>query len=164
MKRGTIAVTWNESNYKNLLYENITYGNQISIIDDRDFKRYNIGMGYIRGQELGRELGIEGSFSWLQEINYAIHKIYPGQVLPYHRDHYVRYKEIHGIIDPNSIERIILFLEDWKPGQILGIENEILSNWNAGNWVSWQGEAVHMAANLGHNDRYTLQITGYNRA
>lgn len=163
MKRGNIVATWQESDYKELSYENITYGKQISIVDERDFQRYNIGMGYVRSHNLGENLGITDNFEWLTDINYAVHKIYPGQVLPYHKDHYIRYKEIYGITNSDSIERIILFLENWKIGQILGIEDTIISNWNAGDWVSWQGETVHMAANLGHEIRYTLQITGHQR-
>jgi hypothetical protein len=138
MKRGNISVTWEKNTFENLEYENITYGNQISILDSEDFKRYNIGMGYVRGQELGEKFNIQTQFDWLKGINYAVHKIYPGQVLPYHRDHYLRYKEVYKVADPDNIERIILFLEDWKLGQLIAIEDKIVSNWSSGDWVSWQ--------------------------
>jgi len=32
-------------------------------------------------------------------------------------------------------------------------------NWKAGDYVLWKNDAIHMAANLGLESRYTAQIT-----
>ena len=161
IEQGRIAVTWNPNDFKNLNYERITYGNQVAMVSADDFDFYNIAMDYTRDEKIAKQLGIETEFDHLKNKTYAIHKIKPGHVLPFHSDHYVRYKQVFGVESADSIKRIIVFLEDWHRGQLLEIEDVVIVNWRAGEWVMWTGEAVHMAANLGHNDRYTLQITGH---
>lgn len=161
IEQGRIAVTWNPEDFKNLSYERITYGNQVAMVSADDFDFYNIAMDYTKDLEISKILGIEKEFEHLKDKTYAIHKIKPGHVLPFHADHYVRYKQVFSIESADNIKRIIVFLEDWHRGQLLEIEDVVIVNWRAGEWVMWTGEAVHMAANLGHNDRYTLQITGH---
>lgn len=161
IEQGRISVSWNPIDFKKLEYERITYGNQVAVISEDDFNLYNIAMDYTRDSNIPKILNVELEFDYLKNKTYAIHKIYPGHVLPFHSDHYVRYKEIFGITSTNNIKRIIIFLEDWFRGQFLEIEDTVITNWKAGQWVMWSGEAVHLAANLGHNDRYTLQITGH---
>lgn len=80
-------------------------------------------------------------------------------IIPHHRDTYSYYKKLFNIYDTSTINRAILFLEDWRPGHIFEIENTIISNWRAGHYVLWSGDAIHMAANLGTEPRYTVQIT-----
>jgi hypothetical protein len=58
-----------------------------------------------------------------------------------------------------SISRAVIFLEDWKPGHIFEIEGNLLSNWKAGEYILWQYDTEHMAANLGIEPRYTAQLT-----
>ena len=60
-----------------------------------------------------------------------------------------------------TIYRAILFLEDWKPGHYAEYNYQPLVDWRVGDCVVWQYDAPHMAANLGLNPRYTLQITGH---
>jgi hypothetical protein len=80
-------------------------------------------------------------------------------ILPHHRDSYEYYKKIFNIKNNMSISRAVIFLEDWKPGHIFEIEGNLLSNWKAGEYVLWQYDAEHMAANLGIEPRYTAQLT-----
>lgn len=80
-------------------------------------------------------------------------------ILPYHRDTYSYYKKIFDIKDSSIINRAVIFLEDWKPGHIFEIEGKSISNWIAGQYVLWNNDALHMAANLSISPRYTVQIT-----
>lgn len=80
-------------------------------------------------------------------------------ILPYHQDTYSYYRNLFNITDPSTIYRAIIFLEDWKPGHYFEIENTPIVQWKAGQWVMWNYDAPHMAANLGLNPRYTVQIT-----
>jgi hypothetical protein len=80
-------------------------------------------------------------------------------ILPYHRDTYSYYKNLFDITDNLSIWRAVIFLEDWKPGHIFEIENTPITNWKAGEYVLWQYDSEHMAANLGLDPRYTAQLT-----
>lgn len=80
-------------------------------------------------------------------------------ILPTHRDTFSYYKKLFNIQNNDSVWRAIIFLEDWKPGHVFEIENQPITKWQAGEWVLWQYDAEHMAANLGLDPRYTAQIT-----
>ena len=54
-----------------------------------------------------------------------------------------------------------MLLEDWKPGHYLEVNGKPYVNWLAGKTVEWYYDVPHMAANIGLEDRYTLQITGH---
>lgn len=79
--------------------------------------------------------------------------------LPYHSDLYKKYIEINKLSNPSSIARAVVFLEDWQPGHILEIDGSPISQWHAGDYVIWNYDTPHMAANLGIVPRYTAQIT-----
>ena len=81
--------------------------------------------------------------------------------LPNHKDHFVTYKEKFKIEDPMTIWRSIVFLEDWKPGHYFEVNQKANTSWKAGDWVAWQYDTEHAAGNIGLEDRYTLQITGW---
>lgn len=107
--------------------------------------------------------------SWTQNIiNYLgfnlagsiYYKMTSGKILPYHKDAYIKYISYHKIKDVQKIHRAIIFLEDWKPGHIFEIDGYPIYNYKAGTYVIWQYDTPHMAANLGLENRYTLQITG----
>ena len=97
----------------------------------------------------------------LQHAAVALHRMRPGRYLPLHVDLYGAYKRINDISD-QSITRMIVFLEDHKPGHMLDIDGDVICHWQAGDWVSWQDDTIHAAYNMGTDDRYTLQITGHN--
>ena len=80
--------------------------------------------------------------------------------LPAHRDHYLTYQKLFNVAIPQTICRCIVFLEDWAPGHYFDIEEHGISNWQAGDYVVWQYDAIHSAGNMGVADRYTVQLTG----
>lgn len=80
-------------------------------------------------------------------------------LIPLHKDVYTFYKSVHQIEDSSAIWRTIVFLEDQKPGHLFQIEDQVITNWKAGSYVSWQNDAYHMAGNIGTDPRHTLQIT-----
>jgi hypothetical protein len=81
------------------------------------------------------------------------------EIIPVHGDNYKLYREIFNC-KLNDINRIIIFLEDWKSGHYFELDGEPFVNWKAGDYFIWNGDLEHMAANIGIEDRYTLQITG----
>lgn len=83
-----------------------------------------------------------------------------GDMIPKHRDHYTRFREIFKVDNVKKINRCIVFLEDWKSGHYFEIIDNAIVNWKAGDFVVWNSDTPHMAANLGVEPRYTLQITG----
>ena len=89
----------------------------------------------------------------------AVNKLSPGQILPYHTDKYQTYKTRNNIADNDVVQRVIVFLHNQKAGHQLWIEDRVCVG-EAGSYFGWDQGTEHMAANLGHEDRYILQVTG----
>jgi len=94
-----------------------------------------------------------------KNVSITFFKMKISDILPTHVDTYQRYIKINNIENPHTIKRAIIFLDDWKPGHIFEIENQPITSWKAGDFVLWNYGAPHMAANIGIEPRYTLQIT-----
>jgi hypothetical protein len=99
-------------------------------------------------------------FTWLKNTAYSIQKLEPGMLLPWHTDAYTFFRKKNGVDNTNEVIRVIVFLEDWQTGHISEVDTTVNTKYKAGDWISWTGLTPHLAANLGHTDRYTLQITG----
>ena len=84
----------------------------------------------------------------------------PGTVLPQHSDTYKKFCELHDIDDIMTIRRYLVMLEDWQSGHYFELANTAQVPWTAGDVFYWHGDCPHLAANMGHTDRYTLQLTG----
>ena len=94
-------------------------------------------------------------------IGTSYYRMNTGTVLPLHGDLYKRYVELFNLQgQEHTIRRAIVFLEDWKSGHYLEIAGQGITNWTAGTVVEWVYDTPHMAANIGLDPRYTLQITG----
>ena len=97
-----------------------------------------------------------------KDIGIAFYRMRTGTVMPNHSDLYRRYIELFNLQgQEHTITRALVLLEDWKSGHYLEVIGEPVVNWKAGQVVEWKYDAPHMAANIGLEDRYTLQITGH---
>jgi len=103
---------------------------------------------------------IKENFSNLKPISVAVNFLKPGQYLPLHKDLYKKWMSIHGVKDIHRVFRAIVMLEDSSPGQILQIEQNLYTNWKAGDWFSWNGEECHAIYNLSLKNRFAVQVTG----
>jgi hypothetical protein len=83
------------------------------------------------------------------------------EILPIHFDIYSYYKKIGKLGPDIDIFRTIVMLDDWRSGHYFEIDGQSFSNWKAGDWFTWANDTPHMAANIGVDPRYTLQITGW---
>lgn len=99
---------------------------------------------------------------WLpmQHFGWSLYRMTPGTVLPEHGDTYRRFREIYGVRDLDRIRRYVIFLDNWKSGHYLEVNDVPIVGWSKGSAVFWHGAVPHIAANIGREDRYTLQITG----
>jgi hypothetical protein len=59
------------------------------------------------------------------------------------------------------IWRFLLFLEDWKMGHVLQVNNSMLHHWHQGDVVVWQPGTMHVSANIGLETKWTCNITGF---
>jgi hypothetical protein len=97
-----------------------------------------------------------------KDIGLAFYRMPTGTVLPVHSDLYKRYIEIFNLQgQEQTIHRALVFLEDWKPGHYFEARGVPLVDWRAGQVIEWIYDVPHSAANIGLEDRYTLQITGH---
>jgi hypothetical protein len=96
----------------------------------------------------------------LKFFSWSLYRMTPGTVLPQHGDTYKKFCELHDIDDIMNIRRYLVMLEDWQSGHYFELANTVQVPWKAGDVFYWHGDCPHLAANMGHTNRYTLQITG----
>jgi hypothetical protein len=129
--------------------------------DPRDLDRYSVEtmLGWV-GLDVPDNVKqyCQQSFPCTADHWFSVQLMQPATILPLHTDTYSRYStENQCTVD--KIRRIIVFLEDWQSGHISEVDQNPITNWRKGDWISWTGSTEHMAANIGHRPRYTLQIT-----
>ena len=105
---------------------------------------------------------VRDSFNLVKPV-IAVNRLQPGKILPFHRDLFKTYIKRNDIAPEDKITRIIVFLHKPKAGHQLWIEDDICTG-DAGSYFGWEQDTVHMAANLGSEMRYILQITGVSPA
>jgi hypothetical protein len=97
-----------------------------------------------------------------RDIGCAYYRMGTGTVMPEHQDRYVRYINLFKLRGQEfRIRRALVMLEDWKSGHYLEIQGKPVVEWKAGDVIEWVYDTPHMAANLGLENRYSLQITGW---
>jgi hypothetical protein len=161
-----IPVFWDDE-FKQLNYVNEPF-------NDADAQQQWIQAGYadrftgdmcdMRSPQPTWNSGFIALFSALgwQDIGTSYYRMNTGTVLPVHRDLYVKYINLFGLQgQEHRIHRAIVFLEDWRPGHYAEYQGRPVVGWSAGTVVVWRYDVPHMAANLGLDPRYTLQITGW---
>ena len=62
--------------------------------------------------------------------------------------------------EQKPLARIIIHLEDWQPGQFMTWGNKNISQWKAGDSISYDPSIPHATANASRYRRYSLRITG----
>jgi hypothetical protein len=98
--------------------------------------------------------------SW-NDMGCQLFRMNTGDIIPVHRDHYLAYSRAVGLDDFSRVWRAVVFMEDWKSGHYFEIDGQAYLDWKAGDYVVWHHDVPHMAANIGTQPRYTLQITGW---
>jgi hypothetical protein len=164
IKQGHIEPYWNILDYCNLNYDRSTIDQTflVNYIKSGHFEDQIRIYNFFENDGIPESaLKIKSYFSELTPISVAINYMKPGTYLPAHSDLYQRWMEFFKLTDINRIHRIIVMLEDHKPGQFTEIEDKVINQWTAGDWFSWTGMTSHAVYNFSFYDRYALQITGY---
>ena len=108
-----------------------------------------------------RFIEIFAGMEW-KDIGTSYYRMATGTILPTHGDLYLKYIDLFDLKGrEHTIRRAIVFLEDWKSGHCLEIIGRPITDWKAGTVIEWPYDTPHMAANIGLEPRYTLQITGH---
>lgn len=98
----------------------------------------------------------------LEQTHSTLHIQKPGQQMMLHMDAgSVKRYNIADKDGPKKIMRLFVFLDDWKPGQIVLAGNTHLTRWKKGEvlWFDWYN-IPHGTANFGFYDRPLLCVTG----
>jgi len=102
---------------------------------------------------IGKQLGIE--IVTISSINQP-----PGCVIPLHRDTFFQIsKNYPDRTDPKV--RANIYLEDWKLGHFIQYDDQVSTHWHKGEGFLWDSEVLHLGANAGMENKYTLQISGF---
>ena len=96
----------------------------------------------------------------LKNMSFAFYRMDTLNIMPEHTDHFETYCKVFNI-DKKDARRILVFLEDWKPGHYFEMNSIGYTAWEAGDYVEWDYTVPHAASNIGVEPRYTLQITGH---
>jgi hypothetical protein len=84
----------------------------------------------------------------------------PGCVIPLHRDTFFKISQLH----PDRTEpkvRANIYLEDWKLGHFIQYNDQVSTHWSQGQGFLWGSEILHLGANAGMENKYTLQVSGF---
>jgi hypothetical protein len=103
--------------------------------------------------ELGQKLGIEA-------ITVSSIVQPPGNTIPIHRDTFYQIKKKY----PDRKETIVranIFLENWKTGHFLQYNDTVHTHWRQGEGHMWDESVLHIGANNGMENKYTLQVSGF---
>jgi hypothetical protein len=86
----------------------------------------------------------------------------PGQFTSPHYDSFIGYCKFKNIPESmaSKIKRYVIFLKDWKFGQVFCFENQTISNWKKGDMIAWPYMQIHSTSNAGYENRLVLTITG----
>lgn len=149
--------------YKNLTYITKPFNDQNTINNwkslGHNYEKYT-GLMRDQSQELPGWCNEVSKQLPLKNIGITLYCMSPGTIMPEHSDTFIKYREILNLKSTDDITRTVIFLEDWKSGHYFEINDTPIVNWKMGDYVMWKNDVPHMAANLGREDRYTMQITG----
>jgi hypothetical protein len=108
--------------------------------------------------DLEKQLGIE-------VITVSTIKQPPGNVITIHRDTFFQIKQRFPDRSETKV-RANIYMEDWKVGHVLQYQNEqdewkTNDHWTSGQGFIWDGKPLHIGANIGYHDKYTMQVSGF---
>jgi hypothetical protein len=90
-----------------------------------------------------------------------IHVQMPGQMFNLHIDKL--WEKVRDVNKPETVSRIVIMLEDWRPGQFYLYGTHHYSHWKAGDVHIFDWPNVpHATANASRFPRSTLVVTGIN--
>jgi len=105
-------------------------------------------------------------FIKLSGLSYAtssLIKQYPGNIIPWHYDTHITFKnkmKKNKNLGNKKILRYMFFLTDWDLGHYFCVGNNVVHQWKAGDIITWEPHVHHCGSNAGMTAKITLNITG----
>ena len=95
----------------------------------------------------------------------AVNLVKPGHYIPPHKDKFYKLFEIakKNKLDLTNKEpvRINLFLQNHKLGHFFEMNNDVCMNYKKGDYTIIKFGQLHSVINIGNENRYTLQVSGF---
>jgi len=108
---------------------------------------------------------IKDMFTWVHHKVVTLNCLTPGCFIPPHRDELYRLKQsvLDNKLDVKNLTavRVNVLLQDKKHGHFLDVNNQTIEHYAKGDYVYIFPGVLHSVANVGYENRYTLQVTGY---
>ena len=105
-------------------------------------------------KELEEALGIK------EVITVSVILQKPGNMIPWHRDIFYQITKAFPNREDEKV-RANMFLTDWKNGQFLQCEDEIITHWKKNTGYIFNNQVLHLSSNAGLEDKVTLQVSGF---
>ena len=172
---GVIQIGWNDKDIDELVKgshkatwrtrgnpkkESKVRGEEEFKTEDYDLEKTGYGIDYVVSNlnwEVPQNLLMIADAFGLDDMMTRVHVQHPGQVWNLHMDKLEKWNPE----DPSTVERYMIQLTDWQPGQFWGYGNYNFAHWKAGDVTTFKWQDVpHCTANAGHHPRVTLQVTG----
>ena len=165
--KGFIKSFWSKASYTKLNYERKPFNNQKDLVKwNRQGYTHKYFTGMLCDMNSMHPTYVNDITSWFsrtyhaKNIGVSFYKMPTGVILPTHKDTFKKYRNLFNC-NLKDCMRVIIFLDDWYPGHFFEIDGNSITNYKKGDFIFWQGSTPHMAANIGLETRYTMQITGH---
>jgi hypothetical protein len=158
---GHIDPFWNDE-FKSLSFKNEPFSNQENVTNwvklGYDIQNFTGDM-YVADPQI--DIWAKPFFNLFpgSRVGVTFYKMKTCVIMPTHVDSFYFFIKNNKDIDQLKIKRAVVFLEPWKSGHVLEVEGIPFTNWKAGDYVIWSKHSPHLAANIGVEPRYTVQIT-----
>jgi hypothetical protein len=104
-------------------------------------------------EDIGQQLGME-----VITVSSILQP--PGCIIPWHRDTFFKINQL--LSDRTELKiRANIHLEDWKIGHFIQYDNIVHTHWSTGDALLWDSSILHLGANAGMENKYTLQVSGF---
>tara|TARA_R100001377_G_C3177337_1_gene105282 strand:- start:501 stop:1058 length:558 start_codon:yes stop_codon:yes gene_type:complete len=123
------------------------------VLDNTAIHQKFFGRGEVNYELLGKQTGIG-------VVSVSVIKQEPGNIIPKHKDMFFKIKEQFPKSNAELV-RANIFLEDWKSGHYLEFDEQPQYHWKANEGYLINDQVIHLSANAGLEDKYTLQISGF---
>ena len=103
------------------------------------------------------------NLSKLGNATSSLIKQYPGNIIPWHYDTHITFKNLiknNEKLKNKKVIRYMVFLTDWDWGHYFCVGNKVCHQWKAGDIRTWDPVIHHCGSNAGMSAKITLNITG----
>lgn len=97
------------------------------------------------------------------KLDYAVGSIVkqdPGNILPWHYDTHITFRNKFKNNKEIEIIRYMIFLTDWSWGHYFAVGNSVIHQWKKGDVITWEPHLHHCGSNSGMTPKMTMNITG----